>query len=255
MKKWPQSIFEFAYIPDVDLKLQDLAKLAESEDWTYKKSESEYPLPVLFSYISYTYKRLIEEDKIVISESGEWACFNTGLVTENQESIFATFSKNKTEDKEPWYFRDWVRKGQWELNKYDQLPEMADYFEDPKCLVLDTRKEIRINVEHIVEENKNRFPEPFASMDSYALQTLLKGAIDNAKERIKRSYKTAIPQYYDGHVQLLLPLCLSNAALADLALVVERHENFYRASTCLTLDMAYNNARQISRPDRDWLKP
>ena len=42
---------------------------------------------------------------------------------------------------------------------------------------------------------------------------------------------------------------------ADLALVVEDHVGFYRASTCLTLDMAYNNARQLARPDRDWLQP
>lgn len=42
---------------------------------------------------------------------------------------------------------------------------------------------------------------------------------------------------------------------ADLALVSEDHGAFYRASTCLTLDMAYNNARQLAKPDRDWLKP
>ncbi|HII1671176.1 TPA: DUF3825 domain-containing protein [Salmonella enterica] len=31
--------------------------------------------------------------------------------------------------------------------------------------------------------------------------------------------------------------------------------DFYRASTCLTLDMSYNNARLLARPDRDWLVP
>jgi hypothetical protein len=35
-----------------------------------------------------------------------------------------------------------------------------------------------------------------------------------------------------------------NPSKADLALVVERFSDFYRAATCLTLDMAYNNARQ-----------
>jgi hypothetical protein len=37
-------------------------------------------------------------------------------------------------------------------------------------------------------------------------------------------------------MQLLLPLCLETP-------------------TCLTLDMAYNNARQLARPDTDWLQP
>lgn len=47
-------------------------------------------------------------------------------------------------------------------------------------------------------------------MEDYALQIFLKGAIDNAKERVRRNYKTAIPQYYRGKIQLLLPLCLGN---------------------------------------------
>lgn len=84
---------------------------------------------------------------------------------------------------------------------------------------------------------------------------ILRGAIENARERVRRNYKAAVPQYYQGRVQLLLPLCLAAPGSADLALVVERLEGFYRGSTCLTLDMAYNNARQLARPDRDWLQP
>jgi Domain of unknown function (DUF3825) len=132
---------------------------------------------------------------------------------------------------------------------------MAHYFDDPRCLVLDNRKEFRANIEHIITDNKERFPDPYRTMDNYVLQTFLKGAIDNARERVRRNYKAAIPQYYRGRIQLLLPLCISNPNVADLAIVVEDHGAFYRASTCLTLDMAYNNARQLARPDRDWLQP
>lgn len=132
---------------------------------------------------------------------------------------------------------------------------MAHYFEDPSCVVYDTRKELRSNIEHIISDNRERFPVELQIMNNYALQNIVKGAIDSVLERVKRNYKTAIPQHYDGSVQLLLPLCLTDAAKADLALVVERFHEFYRASTCLTLDMAYNNARQLARPDRDWLQP
>jgi hypothetical protein len=62
-------------------------------------------------------------------------------------------------------------------------------------------------------------------------------------------------KYYKGGIQLLLPLCIGNPQAGDLALVVENHDQLYRAATCLTLDMAYNNARQLARPDRDWLQP
>ena len=55
--------------------------------------------------------------------------------------------------------------------------------------------------------------------------------------------------------QLLIPLCLAAQDVADLAIVVEDYGNMYRASTCLTLDQAMNNARLLARPDRDWLNP
>ncbi len=252
---WPADLFDFAYFPSRDERLKQLGELAENEDWDYHHSPSDHAFPILFNYIRYSYRRLAEEGKIALSNDGQFACFNTGLVTENQEPLFASFQVHRATDQRPWYFKDWYRKGQWELNRFCELPHMAHYFEDPSCLVFDTRKDLRVNIEHIVETNKERFPEPYCSMEGYVLQTYVKGAIDNAKERVRRSYKTAIPQCYNGQVQLLLPLCLSSASVADLALVVERHETFYRATTCLTLDMAYNNARQISKPDRDWLAP
>lgn len=74
-------------------------------------------------------------------------------------------------------------------------------------------------------------------------------------QRVRRNYEVAIPQCYRGQVQLLLPLCFGNPQVANLALVVERHQTSYRASTCLTLDMAYSDARQLARPDRDSIQP
>jgi hypothetical protein len=252
---WPEDFFEFAFIPNMDASLQDLAEESEPEDWSYQNTSSDHPLPVLYNYIRYTYRKVSEEGKITLSEDGQYSCFNTGLVTPSQEAIYASFEVNRKMNAQPWFFKNWFRKGRWELNSFPELPDLAHYFDDPASLVFDTRKDLRVNVEHIIEENKERFPEPYQSMDDYALQTFLKGAIDNAKERVRRNYKTAIPQYYRGQIQLLLPLCLGNPQRADLALVADRHSTFYRVSTCLTLDMAYNNARQITKPDRDWLQP
>ena len=255
MADWPDELFDFSFIPDTDSKLKDLAEAAEEEDWGYQHTPTEHPYPVLFNFIRYTYQRLAEEQKIIVSDDGQYSCFNTGLVTAIQEPLFASFQTNRWEERQPWFFKGWFRRGQWELNCFPELPDMALYFDDPSCLVLDTRKEVRVNVEHIIEVNRERIPETYREFDSYALQNLLQGAIASAKDRVRRNYKTAIPQYYKGQVQLLLPLCFANPQRADLALVVERHQTFYRATTCLTLDMAYNNARQLARPDRDWLQP
>ena len=91
--------------------------------------------------------------------------------------------------------------------------------------------------------------------DAHQLRIALEGAIKHALIRVRRNYKTAIPQFYRGKIQLLLPLCFRTRTSADLALVIERQRDTYRASTCLTLDMAYNNARLIARPDTEWLLP
>lgn len=253
---WPENLFDFAFVYAPNERLHELAEAAEDEDWTYQRTQSEHPFPVLYNYVRYTYRRVAEENKIALSEDGQFSCFNTGLVTPNQEPLFASFETNRREGAQPWFFKDWFRRGQWELTKFPELPDLAHYFDDPTCLVFDTRRDFRVNIEHIIAETpRERFPEPYRGMANYALQTVLRGAVDNARERIRRSYKTAIPQYYRGQTQLLLPLCLSSPQIADLALVVERHSTFYRAATCLTLDMAYNNARQLARPDRDWLQP
>lgn len=41
----------------------------------------------------------------------------------------------------------------------------------------------------------------------------------------------------------------------ELALVVGRVDAVYKAFTVLDLDMAYNNARLLARPDPEWLRP
>ncbi|HCM1915562.1 TPA: DUF3825 domain-containing protein [Salmonella enterica subsp. salamae serovar 28:r:e,n,z15] len=256
MSHWPEELFDLIYFPQRNDKLDALANLAENENWDYQSTTSDYPKPVLYNYLRFTYKRLREEGKIEISDDAQYLTFNTGLVTNNQEPIFLLCNVNRNSTSIPWFFIGWKRRGEQDLSKFSRLPEMANFFDDPQYLLFDSRKDLRVNIEHIVEENKERFPDPYNQMDNYPLQTLLKGAIDNAKERVKRNYKTAIPQYYDGKLQLLLPLCLNTPEVADLALVVEKQGNdFYRASTCLTLDMSYNNARLLARPDRDWLVP
>ena len=233
--------------------------MAQPENWDYQYSQSTKNLPVLYNYIHYTFKRLEIEAKISITAAKDKACFNTGLVTENYEDIFAFFTANSSKqsaDDPDWFFQGFRKESDRDLLSIGKLPELAHYFDDPSSLLYDTRKEIRKNVDHIIDDNRERFPEPFKSMtDNYQLRIALEGAIDHAIKRIERNYKTAVPQFYQGRIQLLLPLCMTNRTSADLALVVYEEGNVYLASTCLTLDMAYNNARLLAKPDNEWLSP
>jgi hypothetical protein len=240
------------FVDDID----HLAGMAEPEDWDYRHTPNPVTKPILRNYLKHTYKRIAEEKKVAITNDEEHACWNSGLITPNQEPIFILFEKNKFPEHQCyWHFWKFARRGEWELNRFVSLPEMAHYFDDPSLLAYDTRKELRASYEHVVSDNLARFPTSLQSMNQFGLVNLTKGAIDSAIERVKRNYKTSVPQYHDGTIQLLLPLSLTDPSTADLALVVERFSDFYRAATCLTLDMAYNNARQIARPDRDWLAP
>jgi hypothetical protein len=110
---WPEDLFDFGWFPDRDDRLRELSELAEEEDWSYQHTTSEHPYPILFNYIRYTYRRLAEENKIALSENGQYCCFNTGLVTPNQEALFASFEVNRREDAQPWFFQGWFRRGEW----------------------------------------------------------------------------------------------------------------------------------------------
>ena len=253
--EFPEDLLTLAFVRDFSEGLPELRDLAEDEDWGYRNPTTREN-PVLTNYISYTYKRLVHERKIAITSDGQKLCFNTGLVTDNQEDVFGLFEPNRHEDaRQQWYLTGWRQKSAYDLSSFSQLPDLAQYYDDPSVLVYDYRLELRVNIDHIIEGNKARFPAPYDSMETFALRNFMNGALDAAKIRVRRNYKTAIPQYHFRRPQLLLPICLSDPKVADLALVVERFTDHYRAATCLTLAMAYNNARQLARPDKDWLQP
>lgn len=253
---FPEHFRDFAMMPKFGENIEALCTLAEAENWDYNNTPSNHPRPVLRNYLTYTYQRVAEEGKIEVTPDAEYCCWNTGLISPTQEPIFALFSKNQIQEVDAyWHFWRFARKAERDMTRFSHVPDMAHYFDDPSVLVFDTRKELRVNVEHVVADNIARFPAALQGMNQFGLQNLVKGAIDSAVARVRRNYKIAIPQYYQGQVQLLLPLSLTDPTKADMALVVDRFPDFYRAATCLTLDMAYNNARQLARPDRDWLVP
>ena len=132
-------------------------------------------------------------------------------------------------------------------------PERANYFEKPELLLFDWHYQIDVQYKHILEDenNKSRLPKEF--LESNNMINIINGAIDAMKKRVSANYKLAIPQYYDGKIQLLLPLSLMSDNKADVAIVVTKKGNVYQGHTCLTLDMAYNNARLIAKPEDNWL--
>ena len=62
-----------------------------------------------------------------------------------------------------------------------------------------------------------------------------------------------VPQGYQGRVQYLLPICLTDMETPDLAMTLTVMDGYYLGNTCLTLEMAYLNARLLARPAAAWL--
>lgn len=138
----------------------------------------------------------------------------------------------------------------------NSFPKHANYFDNLSEMVFDIHCDIIPQYNHIFSDSENflRIPEIIRIRPNKNI--LFGGAINRVKLMIDANYKTAVPQYYKGKIQLIIPICLVSENVPDLALVVSKNEsgNSYLGYTCLTLDMAYNNARLITISDSDWLK-
>lgn len=260
---------EFATFVNFDASLDFLSKrLALIEPWDYSDPEKEYYegnnaaefyLPILRNYILHTFGKIASEKKIAYTDDKNYACFNTGLVTPNLEDIFAFFEKTKLHNAiQPYFFKAFIKKSSFDyLTHFSKhAPEAADYFSHPELLLFNPKLQLIPDIDHIIRDNKHRFPGILKTAPDREVRKHLIGAIDDISKLVKINYKIAIPQYYDEKFQLLLPLYLEDQRSPDLALVVEKvNDKTYSARTCLTIGMAYNNARLIVCPHSEWLQP
>lgn len=178
-------------------------------------------------------------------------------------------------------------------DNFSDLPERASYIQNYDDVIYDTSLPVDVNWEHIILENIDRMPTEllrqvcFGSFDVLdpsqindndkaryydelrsvlesnpmrlsIISSMMGMAVETAKHRVAWNYKTAIPVYYptDDSVHLILPLALNinEPEKISIALVMTKTPSGrYRAVTIFTLDMAYSNARLVTKPSSDWL--
>lgn len=178
-------------------------------------------------------------------------------------------------------------------DNFSHLPERASYIQNYDDVIYDTSLPVDVNWEHIILENIDRMPtellrqvclgsfdvlEPSQINDNdkaryydelrnvlesnpmrlSIISSMMGMAVETAKHRVAWNYKTAIPVYYptDDSVHLILPLALNinEPEEISIALVMTKTPSGrYRAVTIFTLDMAYSNARLVTKPSSDWL--
>jgi hypothetical protein len=254
-------LFKFALFPGYDNSIRFLAEtLADNEDWDFSDTVNKRHT-ILRNYLEFTFRKLLQEKKVAFTSDNKFASFNTGLVTDNLEDIYAFFEEYKNPKPgftTPYCFKAFLKRSDNQLLRQfsHNLPDIADYFDKPELLIFNPKCDLIPDLDHIIGDNISRFPSHLQSADDAELRRQLIGSIEEVKKKVRTNYKIAVPQYYDGKIQLLLPLCLtSGSPNADLALVVHKlNDKTYTARTCLTLKMAYNNARLIVKPQSNWLK-
>jgi cold shock CspA family protein len=237
--------------------------MAEAEQWDYENSPTG-DLPILRYYIFKTFERAQAQNIIYYDEGkpedSQRACFNTGLVTNWQEEIFGVFTRNKTPGPEtPWRPKWWLegffKKSDWRLSEFAREHlELPTYFATVSEVYLDlSETPIAESVEHIILDNLDRFPAKLQTPE--LARAALSRAIADAKRRLRRNYKTVVPQFNEGEIQLLLPLALEDPGRVDRALVLRREGKRWKGATIFYLDWAYRNARVVAKPDKEWLHP
>lgn len=257
---------EFAYLPSWYSTLSYLENIIIKENWKFRNTMSariNTKNPILENYIFYTFRRLVDErnnadnkeKNNIILIKDDYVCFNTGLFTKNYKLVYAYFEKNINEDSS----RKWFLKGFYDdhstyLLKVYPLPRRARFFNELKDIYFDADLEIRVNINHILEDESNRARIPAAIRNSSNLNILFDGAVELTRRKAAANYNMAVPQYFQGKMQFLLPVHMLDPRKVDLALAVSRMDEYYVGHTCISLDMAYSNARLIAIPETYWLK-
>lgn len=233
-----------------------LAELAEEENWTHDEEEN----GVLRKYLAGTFKQCYNQGKISYTKDGQYACFNTGLLTPNGQDIVALFIKNdfEKEDAQEWKLQGFYDATEREfMSKFENVPELATYTEDGDYgkFYFHPDYEVKISSDHILDDNWERIHEvvPFPKN---IVKTLFTGVIEETKKRIKRNMRLVVPQFYKGQIMYLVPLeiPLSDTEKVTMALAVElTNAKQYRANTIFTKEMAYEKARLLMKPESNWL--
>jgi hypothetical protein len=227
-----------------------LAELALPERWEFKDPavQQNRPKPILYSYLVHTFDRLEFEGKVQVSENGNFAAFNTGLVDRRYEPIYALF-RRQDDPRAPWQLVEFCTageraSGQNLVRYFSPLPSPAHYFDEPADLLYDVRQgKPQISWRHVVIERIDRYPPSFLKdhwpkgfpdedttvmtkeqretyfrklgeaieKDSRLYRKIMdrvRAALDLCIKRVSWNFKTAVPQYYPPTKRLQLLLPL-----------------------------------------------
>lgn len=259
----PDDIFDFSYFFDLYQSLHELSQMAIPESWKFLNPISytyNECTPILEKYIRNIYRYLAvsynisdgpQEKARLIAFNGPWACFHTGLMTPYFQGIYALFELNRRRDtRYDWVFKGFCPASSPKLKGISILPVKPSFGRDEH---FHPEWDIRINFHHILQDANNlqRIPESVRHQSNLPL--LLHASVLYARALASMDPSIIVPQLYCRQIQFLMPICLTDMENCDLAMTLTPCDGYYYGTTCLTCEMAYINARILSRPSAPWL--
>lgn len=239
------------------LFLDSVAKTAIRETWKYKDYASKLKHPILRSYLSKTYERLKQQNKLIYE--GDQVLFNTGLIDKWFKEIYVVCDVSAEHGGRLLNARPVLESDAIVLTRFrNRKPALATFFTNITDVIFNPDMDISTDDTHIIEENWGRIPAEYQRLRQGQVFALFQAAVGFAKVMARRNYKLVIPQFFNGRIQFLMPIYLSGefTGTPDCALALQSmNDDCYRGNTILTLDMAYQNARLIAKPDPTWLDP
>lgn len=233
---------QFAELGPWQPLLSQLATLAQPEPWGHE-------LVGLREYLAVTFHRLAHERKIVTSRDGQFAAFDTGLLTPYAQRIFANFVANDS-------IVPWRLNGFSTHSNVQPVPEPATYVCELQHFMLMEPCTVRLG--------RTLRKQEAARIASDAGMTL-ESQVEKSVVRARRSYRMVTPAYdpQAEEMRLLLPLALEVPNMVDQALVLEAldcaegdaaHQGpRYEAKAILSLERARTCARAVSAELPSWL--
>lgn len=185
---------------------QDLAGKALKENWGDEKK-----LPLLRNYITYTYLRLLNEGKVKLAVTRPVIAFDTGLVDERYEPIYAILEENTAKD-DPlvWRLSGFCCRGE-DLGKrlltalFNPIPKAANYLDQFSDVVYDSSSgDLDCDWDHIILENADRIPSELLERRAKGFEvrncdTMGKGEI----EKYKKSFAEYLENNPTAHRELM----------------------------------------------------
>lgn len=156
------------YIPTRSDTLKELADKALAEKWYFGTSApTGFQYPILDNYLTYTFRRLQHEKKVLVAANKSYSAFNTGLVDRRFEPIYALLAPNRYGGVQPWALFSFCIPGEGRAGKelvshFNPLPQAAHYFNNPTEMFYDvTAGKPQVDWGHIIKDNVDRLPLQF----------------------------------------------------------------------------------------------